>query len=36
MLPLSEITLRGKRQTTTPKGAYDSEHAESFDEETLA
>ena len=34
MLPLSETTLRGKRQTTTPEGAYDSGHAESSDEET--
>ena len=36
MLPLSETTLRGKRQTTTPEGAYDLGHAESFDEETPA
>ena len=36
MIQLSEMTLRGKRQTKTPKGAYDSRHAESFDEEMLA
>ena len=34
MLPLSETTLRGKIQTTTPEGAYDSGHAKSSDEET--
>ena len=33
MLPLTETTLRGKRQTT-PAGAYDSRHGESSDEET--
>ena len=33
MLPLSETTLRGKRQTTTLEGAYDSGHAKSSDEE---
>ena len=36
MLPLSETTLRGKRQTTTPEGAYDSGCAESSNEETPA
>ena len=36
MLPLSETTLRGKRQTETPEGAYDSGHAESYDEEMPA
>ena len=36
MLPLSETTLRGKRQTTTPEGAYDSRHAKSSDEEMPA
>ena len=36
MLPLSETTLRGKRQTTTLEGAYDSGRAESSDEETPA
>ena len=36
MLPLSETTLRGKRQTTTPEGAYDSRRAESSDKETPA
>ena len=33
MLQLSETTLRGKKQTETPEGAYDSGHAESSDEE---
>ena len=33
MLPLSETTLRGKRQIETPKGAYGSGHAESSNEE---
>ena len=33
MLPLSEMTLRGKRQTETPEGASDSRHVESYDEE---
>ena len=28
-----EMTLRGKRQTKTPEGAYDSRHVESYDEE---
>ena len=36
MLPLSKTTLRGKRQIETPEGAYDSRHAESYDEEMPA
>ena len=36
MLPLSEKTLRGKRQLTTLEGAYDSGQVESSDEETPA
>ena len=32
----NETTLRGKRQTTTPEGAYDSGRAESSDEKTPA
>ena len=33
MLPLSETTLRGKRQTKTRVGDYDLRHAKSSDEE---
>ena len=33
MLPLRETTLKGKRQTKTPVGDYDSRHAESSNEE---
>ena len=36
MLPLSETTLRGKRQIETPEGAYDSGHAKSSNEEMPA
>ena len=36
MFPLSETTLRGKRQTETPEGAYDSGHSECYDEEMPA
>ena len=36
MLPLSETTLRGKRQTETPEDAYDSGHVQSFNDEMPA
>ena len=35
IFPLSETILRGKRQTKTPMGDYDSGHAESSHEEML-